>query len=107
MIFISQSYFINDGSQLYLILQPLCYTLKRLSDTENVVSWKSKILSTEKLTTPATTIDSLSPSINWYENSNFCLSSKGRCLKQKTQPLLHQLDKKCLLFMIEIYGHEI
>ena len=25
----------------------------------------------------------LSPSINWYGDSNFCLSFKGNCLKQK------------------------
>ena len=56
----------------YLIIQPLYYTLKRLSDTEKVVSWKSKGLLTEKRTTPSTTDNSLSPSIKWYKNSNFC-----------------------------------
>ena len=57
--------------------------MKRLGDTEKVVSWKSKGLSTEKLTTPTTTDNCLSPSIKWYENSNFCLVFKGSCLKQK------------------------
>ena len=37
-LFISQSYFNNDGVELYLILQPLYYILKRLGDTEKVVS---------------------------------------------------------------------
>ena len=37
-LFISQSYFNNNGAQIYLILQPLYYTLKRLDDTEKVVS---------------------------------------------------------------------
>ena len=41
----------------------LHYTLKRLGDTEKIVSWKSKVLSTGKLTTPTTTDNSLSPSI--------------------------------------------
>ena len=41
--------------KLYLIFQPLYHTLKRLADTEKVVSWKSKGLSTEKLTTSAST----------------------------------------------------
>ena len=63
--FIGQSYFNNDGAQLYLILQLLCYTSIRFGDTENVVSWKSKGLSTEKLTTPTTTDISLSLSIKW------------------------------------------
>ena len=60
------------------------YTLKRLGGTEKVVSWKSKSLSDEKLTTPTTNDNSLSPSIKWYENSNFYLIFKGSCLKQKS-----------------------
>ena len=82
-LFISQSYFVNDGAQLYLILQPLYYTLKRLGNTEKVLLWKSKGLSDKKLATPTTTDNSLSPSINWYDNSKFCLIFKGSCLKQK------------------------
>ena len=38
---------------------------------------------TEKLTTPATTDNSLSSSIKWHGNSNFCLIFKGSCLKLK------------------------
>ena len=90
-LFISQSYFVNSGAQLYLILQPLYYTLKRLGDTENVVSWKSKSLSAKKLTSPTPTDNILSPSIKWYENSNFYLIFKGSCLKQKTEVLLLQI----------------
>ena len=36
-VFVGQSYFYNDEG-LYSILQPLYYTLKRLGDTEKVVS---------------------------------------------------------------------
>ena len=62
-LFIGQSYFFNDGAQLYLILQTLYQTLKRLGDTEKFISWKSKGLSFEKLTTPTTTDNSPSPPI--------------------------------------------
>ena len=48
------------------------YSLKRLGDTEKVVSWKCKGLSTEKLTAPNTNDNSLSPSIKCYKKSNFC-----------------------------------
>ena len=41
-LFIGQSYFNSNRAQLYLILQPLYYTLKRLDDTERVVLWESK-----------------------------------------------------------------
>ena len=66
-LFIGQSYFVIDGAQLYLILQVLYYTLKRLGDTGKVVSWKSKGLSVKKLAIPAINGNSLSPSIKWYE----------------------------------------
>ena len=36
--FIGQSYFFTDGAQLYLILQTLYYTFKRLGDTDNSLS---------------------------------------------------------------------
>ena len=39
----------------------------------------------EKLSTPTTTDNSLSPSIKWYGISNFCLVFKGSCLKQKNE----------------------
>ena len=61
-LFIGQSYFFNDGIQLYLICQPL-YTLKTLSNSEKVISWKSEGLLTEKLTTLTTTFNSLSPTV--------------------------------------------
>ena len=68
--------------KLCLIFQPLYYILKSLGDTEKVMSWKPKDFLTKNLTT-FTTIDSISPSIKWYEESNFCLIFKGSCLKQK------------------------
>ena len=51
-------------------------TLKRLDDTEKVVSWKCKGLSAEKIPSHNTTDKSLSPSISWNGNSNFCISFK-------------------------------
>ena len=77
MIEVFESHFVNDGAQIYLILQQLYYTLKRLRYTEKVVSWNCKGLSPEKPTA------SLPPSIKWYENSNYCLIFKGSYLKQK------------------------
>ena len=81
------SYFANDGSQPCLIFEPLYYTGKRLGDTENVLSWKCKGLLTKKLTTSTATDNSLSPSIIWSKNSNFCLIFKGSCLKKKKKKM--------------------
>ena len=55
-LLIGQSYFFNDGAQLYLIFQMLYYILKGVVDSD-------KILPAEKITTPTTTDTSLSPSI--------------------------------------------
>ena len=59
--------------------------MKRLRDTENIVSWKSKGLSAEKLTTSATTDNNLCPLIKWY--GNFCIAFKGNknSLKQENR----------------------
>lgn len=54
-------------------------------NTDKVVSWKSKDLQTEILTTPTTTDNSSPLSIKWNENSNACLIFKGSCFKKKTK----------------------
>ena len=92
---------LTKPKQLYLIFQPLDYTLKRLDDNQNVVSWKSKSLLTENLTTPITTDNSLSPSIRRYENSNFCLSLKRSGLKQKMQLLHLQIEFFFIVYKLD------
>ena len=67
----------------------LYYTSKRLADTEKIVSWKPKGLSTEKRTTPTTNNNSLSPSVRWYKKSNFCFMFKESCLKQNNATFTH------------------
>ena len=84
--------------QLYLIFEVLYYTLKRLGNTEKVVSWKSKGLPTENFIPSTTTDNSLSPTITWHANSNFCLVFKGRCLKQKSAT--HTNPNRINLFII-------
>ena len=85
---------VNDVTQLYLISQVLDCTSKRLDDPEKVVSWKCKGLSTEKIPSHTTVVNSLSPSISWNGNPNFCISFKGSRLKQKkTQLLLLEIEQ--------------
>ena len=73
--------FISDGAQLYLIFQPLHYTLARLDDTERIVSQKSKGLSTETRTTPTTSDNSFAPSTSQYAKLNIRLVFEGSCFK--------------------------
>ena len=85
-------------AKAYLIFQTFYKNSKILGGTEKIVSWKSKGLPAEGLITSTTTDNSLSPSIKWYENSNFCLAFKGSCLK-KAQLILLQIEEYSLLFM--------
>ena len=98
-LFVGQSYFFSDGIQLYLIFQPLYYTSQILSNSENVISWKSKRLSPVKHTTPTTTDNSFSPTMKWHEESKFCLIFKGNCLKQKNATYTPNSRINFLLFM--------
>ena len=42
-LFIGQSYFNNDGAQLYLIFQPICKTVTTFSGLPNIIlQWESK-----------------------------------------------------------------
>ena len=52
-------YFNNDGLLNFLIFQPFNNTLKRLGNTEKVVSCKSKVLSDKKLSAFTTADNSL------------------------------------------------
>ena len=61
-LLIGKNYFNNDEEKLFLILQLQYYTLKRLDDTEKVISWKCKDSPDKKLTTTTNTDNSFSPS---------------------------------------------
>ena len=45
-LFIGQSYFNNDGEQLYLLFQPVYKTITKFLDVKDtILGWKSKELS--------------------------------------------------------------
>ena len=57
-------------------------------------------MSTEKLTTPTTTDSSLSPSIKWHKNTNFCLIFQKSCLKQKKRNAIFTPPNILIFFFI-------
>lgn len=59
------------------------YYILRLTSAGNVTTWISKGLSTENFVTPTTSNNSLSATVKWYEDSNFCLVFIGSRLKQE------------------------
>ena len=52
--FIGKSHFEEDGTQNYLVFQPLNKYFKVITNTDYVSSWKSKGLSTESIKLPTT-----------------------------------------------------
>ena len=79
--FRGKSYFEEDGTQNYLVFQPIHKHFKLNANTLYILSWQSKGLSTESIDPPDT---SLSPSIN-YVGNKIRVKFTGSCLKQSNK----------------------
>ena len=79
--FIGKSNFEEDGTQNYLVFQPISRFFKIIANTKFIPSWKSKGLSNETITPYATSDDSLNPLIDHYGSKVRAKFNKG-CLKQ-------------------------
>ena len=66
-----KSYFEEDGTQNYLVFQPI-YRYFKVNTIINIVdyilSWKSKGLSAESLKSPTTSKNSLNPELSYYDD---------------------------------------
>ena len=81
--FIGKSHFEEDGTQNYLVFQPINKYFKLNTNTLYILSWQSKGLSNENIDPPTT---SLSPSIN-YVGNKIRVKFTGSCLKQSNKHL--------------------
>ena len=82
-LFIGQSYFNNDGAQLFFIFQPIYKTITTtFCVPDTILEWKSKGLLNEKNQPPYIANKDLSPKLEWMNNSRIKLEFKGSCLKQ-------------------------
>ena len=79
--FIGKSHFEEDGTQNYLVFQPIVRYFKIITNTNYISSWKSKGLSSESIKPPTTSDDSLTPELNYYGNK-VRVKFTGSCLKQ-------------------------
>ena len=59
--FIGKSHFEEDGTQSYLVFQPINKYFKVIANTDYVSSWKSKRLSAESVKPLTTSDNSLTP----------------------------------------------
>ena len=64
--FIGKSHFGEDGTQNYLVFQPMYRYFKVITNTDYISSWKSKRLSAESIKPPTTSDNSLTPALNYY-----------------------------------------
>ena len=87
--FIGKSHFEEDGTQNYLVFQPLNKYFKVITNTDYVSSWKSKGLSAESIKPPTTSDNSLTPALNYYGTKTRVKFTRS-CLKQSTTSYNHR-----------------
>ena len=86
--FIGISHFEEDGTQNYLVFQPLKKYFKVITNTDYISSWKSKGLSPESINPPTTSGSSLTPALNYY-GTKTRVTFTGSCLKQPNISYTH------------------
>ena len=78
---IKGSHFDDDGTQNYLVFQPLNKYFKVIANTDYVSSWKFKGKSAESIKTPTTSDNSLTPVLSYYRTKTR-VKFTGSCLKE-------------------------
>ena len=66
--FIGKNYFEEDGTQNYLVFEPIIMYFKVINNTNYISSWKSKGLPAESIKQPTTSDNSLTSVLNYYGN---------------------------------------
>ena len=79
--FIGKSYFGEDGTQNYLVFQPMYRYFKMITNTDYISSWKYKGLSAENIKPPTISDNSLTPVLSYY-GTKTRVKCTGTCLKQ-------------------------
>ena len=64
--FIGKSHFEEDGTQNYLVFQPINKYFKVITNTDYVSSWKSKGLSAKSIKPPTISNNRLNPELDYY-----------------------------------------
>ena len=86
--FIGKSHFEEDGTQNYLVFQPMYRYFKMITNTDYVSSWKSKGLSAETIKPPTTSDNSLTLAVSYY-GTKVIVKFVGSCLKQPNISYTH------------------
>ena len=86
--FIGKSHFEENGTQNYLVFQPINKYFKVITNTDYVSSWKSKGFSAESIKPPTTSDNSLTPALSYY-GTKTRVKFTGSCLKQSKVSYTH------------------
>ena len=86
--FIGKSHFEEDGTQNYLVFQPINRCFNVIANTDYVSSWKSKGLSAKIIKPPTTSDNSLTPVLSYYVTKTR-VKFTGSCLKQPKVSYTH------------------
>ena len=79
----------EDGSQAYIIFQPSYRYFKTITNTNYILSWKSRGLSAESIKPPTTCDNSLTPELS-YIDYRIRVKFTGSCLKQLKITYIHK-----------------
>ena len=93
--FSGKSHFEDDGSQNYLLFQPVYRYFKNVANSERVLAWKSKRLPDESVKPRATSDNSLPPAIMFDNIAKLRVKFKGSYSKwlMKTLALKSKSEK--------------
>ena len=89
--FIGKSHFEEDGTQNYLVFQPMYRYFKRIAGVGNgnyIYYWQSKGLSDEKINSIKTPNHSITPNLDYY-GTKTRVEFNGSCLKQDSVTFNH------------------
>ena len=75
--FHGKNHFEDDGTQNYLVFQPVSGYFKMVTNTSKVTAWKSKGLSDGSIKPPLTSDNSLNPGINYFDNARIRVKFDG------------------------------
>ena len=93
--FIGKSHFEEDGTQNYLVFQPMYRYFKMITNTDYISSWKSKGLSNESIKPPTTSDNSLNPRLSYY-GTKIRVQFTRSCLRQPKFMFTHKKSSKYL-----------
>ena len=82
--FIGKSHFDEDGTQNYLVFQPMRKNFTLITNSDYISSRKSKGLFDESIEPPTRSNNGLTPVLNYYGNKIRVKFARG-CLKQSNK----------------------